>query len=971
MTPAQFVAKWQGATLKERSAAQEHFLDLCRLLDEPTPAEADPAGTWYCFEKGAAKAGGGDGWADVWRRACFGWEYKGKGKDLKLAFRQLQIYTPALEYPPLLIVSDLETIVIHTAFTGTVPAVHVLTLDDLLDAGKRRLLKWAFTEPERLRPGQTTAALTEDAAGRFGGLAQVLRARGHEPQAVGHFCIRLLFCLFAEDIDLLPRQMFTRLLDAGLKSPEALPTMLADLFGAMATGGRLGIEPIDWFNGGLFDSREALPLEVEDIKTLRTLAGLDWSAIEPSIFGTLFERGLDPDKRSQLGAHYTDRGAIMRLVDPVVLDPLRDEWAVTKGTIEALMVKAAAAKSPGARTKATNEALGAFQSFLLRLAQFRVLDPACGSGNFLLLSLIGLKDLEHQVILEGEALGLPRAFPMVGPECVLGIELNPYAAELARVTVWIGEIQWMLSHGFSLSKNPILKPLQTIEQRDAIMNPDGSESAWPPADVIVGNPPFLGDKKMLGGLGAEYVGRVRKLYEGRIPGGADLVTYWFEKARAQLEAGAARYAGLVATNSIRGGANRKVLERITATGAIFNAWSDEPWINEGAAVRVSLIAFSRADHGRAAALDGVPVEILHADLSASRDNATAPDLTLAERMQDNAKTAFNGIQKTGAFEVPGHLARVWLEAPTNPDNRFNRDVLCPYWNGLDLTRRTRDQWIIDFGWTMKEAEAALYELPFQHLLTYVKPVRAANALEALRRDWWRFWRPRQEMRASIAELARYIVTPEVSKHRLFGWLRLPTLPDKNLIVIARADDTTFGILHSRFHELWSLGLCTWLGKGNDPRYTPSTTFETFPFPDGLTPADTAGAVEALESGATLPAVAPERRAVAQGIAEAANRLNVLREGWLNPPGSVDWVPEVIPGFPDRIIPKPEHADEIKKRTLTNLYNARPAWLDHAHQALDAAVAAAYGWTDYGPDMPAEEVLRRLLALNLEGSDVVK
>lgn len=967
MTPEQFITKWQGATLKERSAAQEHFLDLCRLLNEPTPADADPAGSWYCFERGAAKAGGGDGWADVWRRNCFGWEYKGKGKDLQAAFRQLQLYTPALEYPPLLIVCDLDRIVIHTAFTGTVPDVHILTLEDLRDAGKRRLLKWAFTEPERLRPGQTTAALTEAAAGTFGALAQTLRARGHGPFAVGHFCIRLLFCLFAEDIDLLPRQMFTRLLDAGLQQPTSLNGMLQDLFGAMAKGGRVGFDLVEWFNGGLFDSADTLPLELDDIKSLRDLARLDWSAIEPSIFGTLFERGLDPDKRSQLGAHYTDRDSIMRLVDPVVLDPLRDDWTAQKSELEALTTKAAAAKSAGARTKATNEALGVLQGFLARLAHFRVLDPACGSGNFLLLALVGLKDLEHQVILEAEALGLPRGFPMVGPEAVLGLELNPYAAELARVTVWIGEIQWMLSHGFSLSKNPILKPLNTIEQRDAIINQDGTEPEWPTADVIVGNPPFLGDKKMLGALGEGYVTQLRKLYQGLVPGGADLVTYWFERARSEIAAGRVRYAGLVATNSIRGGANRKVLDRVAESGAIFNAWSDEPWINEGAAVRVSLIAFSCADHGRKAVLDGVPVERLHADLSASSGNDTAPDLTLAKRIQDNAKTAFNGIQKTGAFEVPGHLARVWLKAPTNPDNRFNRDVLCPYWNGLDLTRRTRDQWIIDFGWTMKECEAALYELPFNYLLTYVKPVRAANALEALRRDWWRFWRPRQEMRTSIAALARYIVTPEVSKHRLFVWLKLPTLPDKNLIVIARADDATFGVLHSRFHELWSLRMGTSLE--DRPRYTPSTTFETFPFPDGLSPADTTGAVEALESGATLPAVVAERRATALGIAEAARRLNVLREGWLNPPGSVEWVPEVTPGFPDRIIPKPEHAAELKQRTLTNLYNARPTWLDNAHQALDAAVAVAYGWQDYTPEMPDTEILQRLLILNLERSRV--
>jgi type II restriction/modification system DNA methylase subunit YeeA len=221
------------------------------------------------------------------------------------------------------------------------------------------------------------------------------------------------------------------------------------------------------------------------------------------------------------------------------------------------------------------------------------------------------------------------------------------------------------------------------------------------------------------------------------------------------------------------------------------------------------------------------------------------------------------------------------------------------------------------------------------------------------------------MRRSIADLPRYIVTPEVSKHRLFAWLRLPTLPDKNLIVIARSDDTTFGILNSRFHEVWALRMGTSLE--DRPRYTPTTTFETFPFPEGLTPADTAGLTEPQDSGVILPSVADSRRGAAQAIAEAAYRLNVLRENWLNPPEWVNRIPEVVPGYPDRIIPKPEHVAEIKKRTLTNLYNARPAWLDNAHKVLDATVAAAYGWEDYTPGMPEEEILRRLLALNLARS----
>lgn len=805
------------------------------------------------------------------------------------------------------------------------------------------------------------AALTEDAARRFGSLAQTLRVRGHESWAVGHFCIRLLFCLFAEDIELLPRQMFTRLLDAGLKDPASLSGMLEDLFGAMSTGGRIGFESVDWFNGGLFDSRDALPLVVDDIKTLRGLAGLDWSAIDPSIFGTLFERGLDPDKRSQLGAHYTDRDSIMRLVNPVVLDPLRDEWAVKKAGIEGLLAKAAAAKSPAARTKVRNEAHGVLQSFLARLASFRVLDPACGSGNFLLLSLLGLKDLEHQVILEAEGLGLPRAFPQVGPENVLGIEINPYAVELARVTVWIGEIQWMLAHGFSLAKNPILKPLNTIEQRDAVLNPDGTEPEWPVAEVIVGNPPFLGSQSMIGALGEEYVTRLRGLYDHRLPGGVDLVAYWFEKARAQIAEGRSRYAGLVATQAIRKGRNRVTLDRIDDSGGIFSAWSDEPWINDGAAVRVSLVTFGKRDHGRPTLLNGIPSAGVNPDLTASGDGLR---LTDAVPLPANAGVAFQGPVKVGLFDIPGVKARQWLQQP-NPHGKPNRDVLRPWANGQDLNGRPSDTWIIDFGVDMAETDAALYMAPFAQVAEQVRPMREAGRREGRKRYWWRHGETVPALRQAMASIRRYIATSRVAKHRFFVWLDAVVLPDSRLYVICHEDDATFGILSSRLHLVWALANASRHGVGNDPTYNAKSCFETFPFPTGLTPADTGGSVEILDSGVILPSVAPDRRAVAVRIAEAAHRLNTLRENWLNPPEWVERVPEVVPGYPDRLMPRPEYAAELKKRTLTGLYNARPPWLDYAHQALDAAVAAAYGWADYGSRIADEELLRRLLALNRE------
>ncbi len=530
---------------------------------------------------------------------------------------------------------------------------------------------------------------------------------------------------------------------------------------------------------------------------------------------------------------------------------------------------------------------------------------------------------------------------------VKGIEINAYAAELARVSVWIGEIQWMRRNGFSNSTNPILDPLDTIECRDAILMLDGSEPDWPEADVVIGNPPFLGDRMMRGGLGHEYTERLRRSWQGSVPASADLVCYWFAKAGALAARGRIARAGLVATNSIRGGNNRPVLDRIVAEGAIFDAWSDEPWVIDGAAVRVSLVCFGSRDADLPISLNGGPAPHIHADLTAG-----GIDLTRAVRLDRNGDTAFLGVNKNGAFDIPGDLAREWLRLPANPNGRPNADVLKPRIVGRDIVQRSSDQWIIDFGSAMIESEAALYEVPFAHVAEHVRPVRANNRVKALRDNWWRHWRPRPAMWRALEGLPRFIATPTVSKHRLFVWLDAGVCPDHQLIVIARDDDVTFGILHSRFHEAWSLRLGTWLGKGNDPRYTPTTTFETFPFPKGLSP--------------DIPAAdyAEDPRAVA--IAEAARRLVELRDRWLNPPEWVEWIDEPVPGYPKRPAACDEAAaKELKARTLTNLYNARPQWLADAHAALDNAVARAYGWD---MDITEDEALRNLLVSNRETAE---
>ncbi|MHB8398673.1 MAG: class I SAM-dependent DNA methyltransferase [Candidatus Limnocylindrales bacterium] len=911
MTPYEFATKWRGVTTGERASAQSHFTDLCAMLGEPTPSDADPTGTWYAFEKGASKLGGGDGYADVWKRGFFAWEYKGKNKDLRAAYRQLNGYRDALENPPLLVVCDLERIEVWTNFTGLSPVTRTVTLDELArpdPSAALAILRAIFTAPEELRPSFEPAQITESAARTFAELAQALRARGHEPTVVAHFLNRILFCLFAEDAGLLPKGVLSRLAAATKGRSSLFTDALAELFARMSKGGGMfGAEEVPWFNGGLFDSADVLPLTGTEITTLLEVSNLNWALIEPAIFGTLFERGLDPDQRAQLGAHYTDRAAIWQLVEPVVIRPLRREYAAMQARVTELIL---AGRKVTKATRPEQDPGAVFRSFLDRLRAVRILDPACGSGNFLFVTLGALKDLEYEAIHWGSlVLRTPMEVPRIGPEAVLGIELNAYAAELARVTIWIGEIQWMLRHGLGYRRDPILRPLDHIETRDALLDrSDPShprEAEWRATEFIVGNPPFLGGKLLRGGLGDEYVDALFAAFGGRVPREADLVTYWHEKARAQIAAGRTKRSGLLATQGIRGGANRRVLERIKETGDMFFARADDRWVLSGANVHISFVG---QDDGsdKERTLDGRPVADINADLT------SGIDLTRARRLRENVGVSFMGDTKGGPFEISAEVAARMLASP-NPDGRSNREVVRPWVNGLDITRRPRELWIIDFGVDMSSAEAALYEAPFEYVRRVVRAQRDASRSVVAR--WWKHERPRVEMRQALAPLHRYVATPNLTKHRLFAWLPTSTLPDHQLIAIARDDDYTFGVLHSRAHQLWSLAQGTQLETR--PRYTPTTTFETFPFPH---PTD-------------------EQR---EAIAVAARRLVELRDGWLNPPGLTE--------------------EELARRTLTNLYNERPTWLANVHADLDRAVLDAYGWP---PDLADEPILARLLTLNLE------
>jgi len=559
------------------------------------------------------------------------------------------------------------------------------------------------------------------------------------------------------------------------------------------------------------------------------------------------------------------------------------------------------------------------------------------------------------------------------------------------MTVWIGYLQALNRQGFHLPDDPVLKPMDTIQCRDAILDladpKHPKEPDWPVVDFIVSNPPFLGTKKLRSGLGDEYVEKLFTLYADRIPNFSDLCCYWFEKARKHIGQKKCTRAGLLATQGIRGGLNREVLKRIKEMGDIFWAESDRAWILDGANVHVSMVGFDNGSEVQRL-LNGEAVVTIYANLTASTD------ILQSRRLVENGGMGFIADVKAGRFDLPEAEALNLLDQG-NPNSRPSSDVLLPWINGQDVLRRWHGYWIIDFGSDVPEDRAALYERPFELVKARVLPERSKVKRKRYRELWWLHAEPCAAMRKILAPLPRFIVTPTVAKHRVFAWLEAPTLPDHQLVAIARSDDYSLGVLHSRIHEVWARAQGTQLRERESGfRYTPTTCFETFPFPwppghEPVGPARRAG-VSGSALGDARPAVAPHTGPAGdervQAIAEAAKELDELRSNWLNPP---EWVREEVLEFPGsadgpwaryvhdpdargigtvrypRLVPRdPECAVKLKTRTLTSLYNQRPTWLALTHEKLDAAVFAAYGWD---PAMNDEALLEKLLALNLERS----
>jgi type II restriction/modification system DNA methylase subunit YeeA len=916
------------------------------MLGYPHPAAADGIGERFTFEKPVSKVYGGYGFADVWLRDHFAWEYKEsrtkKHKNLTAAYKQLNDYREELGNPPLLVVCDMDTFQVHTNFTATYKRVYEFRLDDLqknqvtatCPIPPLDVLRALFDDYNILRPERTDARVTQDAARLFSRLAERLeledRNLGASREQVAHFLMRILFCLFADSIGLLPGHLFRRLIQEDRSSPKRFLRKLAILFEAMSQpDGIFGEHSIKYFNGGLFDTASILALDHGDLGILYEVSkNYDWSHIAPAIFGTLFERSLDPRRRSLVGAHYTSQEDILLLIEPLLLSPLRQRWDDYKRRILEELEVAHVVKVPRGSRKSRLQIDRKPETLLCQwieeLTSLRILDPACGSGNFLYVALRHILDLWLEAtrfaVDQGISLVLPK---MVSPTQLYGIETEFYAHELASVVVWIGFLQWKHEHGVHDDREPILQKLSNIHHGDAILSYDGEgklyEPLWPKVDFIIGNPPFLGGKLLRRKLGDKYVDDLFSLYRGRVKAESDLVVYWFEKARREVETSRSIRAGLLATQSIRGGANRNVLDRIQETAPIFLAWSDRNWMLEGAAVHVSMVCFG-ARCGEDLTLDGQTVTQINPDLT------TGVDVTTAQRLDENREICFMGTTKVGAFDLEPAVARKMLTAPLNPNGRPNSDVIRTWINAKDFTGRPRGHYIIDFGTEMTQRDAALYELPFQYVKKHVYPERQKNSRSNYRDLWWLHGEPRPELRRALNGKTRYILTPGVSKHRIFDWFEASSIPDHAIFALIKDDDYFMGVIHSCVHESWARAQGTQVREVESGfRYTPISTFETFPFPwpPGFEPSET-----------------DDRRVKA--IADAARELVRLRDAWLGP-GDIE-------------------PAELKNRTLTRLYNERPTWLENAHQDLDRAVFGAYGWK-YPLDR--NELLHRLLALNHE------
>jgi hypothetical protein len=868
-------------------------------VPHPDPKTGDPDRDRYVFERDVVLVHAGEkhtiGFIDLYKHGFFVLEAKqGSEVDSKKigtarratpawnvamqdAFGQALTYVTTIEPPPpFLIVTDIGYCFdLYASFDGTrnyrkfPDALNSRISVQTLSADDVETLRTIFTDPLSLDPSKRAAMVTREIAAHVAKLAVALEQAGHDPEKVAKFLMRCLFTMFAEDVGLLPKGIFADALDKQwFEHPEAFVGGVEDLWAKMNEGGYVfGIAEKIWeFDGGLFADPTALPLTKDQLWILGYAAKQNWAEVEPAIFGTLLERALHPKERHRLGAHFTPRAYVERLVRPTIEEPLRAEWDNVRAQVQALV----AAEDPDKNIKAVAQARKIVNEFYDRLTRIRVLDPACGSGNFLYVALDLFKRLENEIIDQLDNLGEDRtrviftrtlSGRMVTPEQFHGIEIKPWAKEITELVLWIGWLQWQTRtrEWKTHPREPILRDYKNIECRDAVLAYDEKiplldgngepvtqwnaermkphpvtgepvpdeiaripvyeyvkprKTVWPEADFIVGNPPFIGNKRMREELGDGYVDALRNVYAD-VPGSVDYVMYWWNHAAKLLRDGPIRRFGLITTNSITQAFNRQVVQEqlrnnppISLTFAI----PDHPWVDSstGSAVRVAMTSAAKGSS------DGVLVEVIseretgndaieivtrerrgriHENLS------VGADVTLAVKLRANSRICWQGCKLVGAgFQISPSLREDLVrQRPTS------QQVVRAYWSGSDLTKEREPRYVIDlFGLDLESARST-YPEALQYLTTHVQPERAQNRDRVFREKWWLFGRPRPDLRAALSGLSRYIVTSEVAKHRSFTFLSWPDdLIDGSVIAVAADESFTLGILSSRAHLVWLL-----------------------------------------------------------------------------------------------------------------------------------------------------------------------
>lgn len=1034
----EFLNRWNGNSGSERANFQSFIRDLCSLLDlpHPDPGEGDTSQNAYVFERFIASPrvdGNTDNrYIDLYRRDCFVLEGKQTGKELasrsqqnaiNAAVAQAERYIRGLPQeevehgrPPFIVIVDVgNAIYTYSEFTRTGgnyvpfpdPRHYEIRLEDLHKPHVQHRLRQLWLDPDQLDPSKHAARVTREVSTKLAELAKSLEHNGYDVERVASFLKRCLFTMFAEDVELLPKASFQNLLtDIKEKNPEAFPHAVKALWENMNTGGysdRL-MQTIKRFNGGLFKGIDPIPLNVRQIELLIDAAKADWRFVEPAIFGTLLERALDPRERHKLGAHYTPRAYVERLVMPTLIEPLREQWGDIRGAAETLL-----------RQGKTNKALQQVQAFHYQLCETKVLDPACGSANFLYVAL------EHMKRLEGEVLGFMSELTQgqgvlesegltVDPHQFLGLEINPRAAQIAELVLWIGYLQWhyRLSDRLDLPE-PILKDFKNIECRDALIEYDSREpeldengepvtiwdgismkvspttgelipdeagrsiiyqyhnprrAEWPKADYVVGNPPFIGEKRMRDSLGDGYVSAVRSVYN-ELPA-CDFVMYWWHIAAELVAVGDVKQFGFITTNSIGQTKNRGVTAPHLETKThIRLAIPDHPWVdgNDGAAVRISMTVVVSGQG------TGTRLQVTHETESegsnarqvqfSSRTGKIFSDLgvgaALVEAKGLNANTGmvFQGVKLVGdGFLVSPEQRSEWVSSCPEV-GRFLPQLVA----GSDLTKRRSPRYCIDFFGLDSDAAREAFPQGFQKILSDVKPFRSQSKDKFFRENWWLFGRGRGDMRDAISSLKRYIVTSEVSKHRIFVFLDAgSSIADGSLAVVALEDAAALGVLSSRLHICWALAQGGLLESR--PRWQNGPCFLNFPFPNMTT--DQAEKIRVLAD--LVDAHRKKQQKIHQELT-ITNMYNVLE--MLNT------------GEPIHNKPKEK---EIYEKGLIEV-------LKKLHDDLDRTVFEAYGWSDLADklvgcpgattprsDKPVEqaeaeeELLMRLVELNKQRAE---